>query len=402
MAFNGWTIIDMDSHVREDPASMFGDYIDADYKEKFDRLKLALDQSKEMGTGGQIASSRTAIVAPVISDNPLGDRDGFGLTGREFILLNTSGRRNFGRPNGSDLKAIDQSVSWDVKARLQGMDESFIDIDVIYPTHVSSYCALNDVGFESALYRAYHRWVHDFCAQAPKRLKWTLVTNMRDPQETCAEVRRWVDDKTMVGIYMPPNGPDNTLLDDPTLLPVYGLAQELDLPILVHGGTARPPYQPGTFDLQGTWFLQHGLLNPWAGMASLGAIVGGGILERFPKLRVAVVETAAGWLPAILDRFDSHYIMSPGHVPYLKQMPSEVIKHSGQYFHGIDTWESTLEDVVKHVGEDMLLFATDWPHGDTAWPQAVQQVMEWDGLSDTVKQKIFAGNAMRLCPRLDP
>ncbi|MCZ6789416.1 MAG: amidohydrolase family protein [Chloroflexi bacterium] len=400
MAFNGWTIIDMDSHVREDPASMFGDYIDAEYKEKFDRLKLALDQSKEKGTGGQVASSRTAIVAPIISDNPLGDRDGFGLTGREFILLNTSGRRNFGRPNGSELKAIDQSVSWDVKARLRGMDESFIDIDVIYPTHVSSYCALNDVGFESALYRAYHRWIHDFCAQAPDRLKWTLVTNMRDPQETCAEVKRWVEDQTMVGIYMPPNGPDNMLLDDPTLLPVYGLAQELDLPILIHGGTARPPYQPGTFDLQGTWFLQHGLLNPWAGMASMGAIVGGGILERFPKLRVAVVETAAGWLPAILDRFDSHYIMSPGHVPYLKQMPSEVIKNSGQYFHGIDTWESTLEDVVKHVGEDMLLFATDWPHGDTAWPQAVQQVMEWDGLSDTVKQKIFAGNAMRLCPRL--
>ena len=97
MAFNGWTIIDMDSHVREDPASMFGDYIDADYKEKFDRLKLALDQSKEKGTGGQVASSRTAIVAPIISDNPLGDRDGFGLTGREFILQNTGGRRNFGR-----------------------------------------------------------------------------------------------------------------------------------------------------------------------------------------------------------------------------------------------------------------------------------------------------------------
>ena len=42
MAWNGWTVIDMDSHVREEPASMFGDYIDAEYKEKFDRLNCAV------------------------------------------------------------------------------------------------------------------------------------------------------------------------------------------------------------------------------------------------------------------------------------------------------------------------------------------------------------------------
>ena len=52
---------------------------------------------------------------------------------------------------------------------------------------------------------------------------------------------------------------------------------------------------------------------------------------------------------------------------------------SGRYFHGIDTWETTLESVVDVVGEDVLLFATDWPHGDTAWPTGVDQVMEWPG-----------------------
>jgi len=132
----------------------------------------------------------------------------------------------------------------------------------------------------------------------------------------------------------------------------------------------------------------------------MGALIGGGIFEQFPRLRAGVVETAAGWLPSILERFDAHYVLSPGHVPLLKDAPSSVVKQGGRYFHGIDTWERTLEHVVDYVGEDVLLFATDWPHGDTAWPQAVQQVVEWPGLSDGAKRKILGENAMRLCPRL--
>jgi predicted TIM-barrel fold metal-dependent hydrolase len=400
MAWNGWQVVDMDSHVMERPHEMYGEYMDPEYQEEFERLKTAILRDIEQGGSGAVASSRRAAIAPGVSDNPLGGSDSFGLVGREFILHPTSGRKNFGRPEQGELPVIRREASWDVKVRLEDMDASFVDVDVIYPTHVSSYCALRDVGFESALYRAYHRWVSDFCSQAPERLKWTLVVSMRDPQDAAREIRHWAAaDMNMVGIYMPPNGPGNMLLDDRQLYPIYEAAQELDLPILIHGGTGRPPYQPGTFDLQGAWFLQHGLSNPWAGMASLGALVGGGVMERFDRLRVAVIETAAGWLPSIMDRFDAHYAMSPGHTPSLHTMPSDVIK-GGRYFHGIDTWERSLEYVVSVVGEDMLLFATDWPHGDTAWPEAVQQVVEWPGLSDSAKRKMLGENALRLCPRL--
>lgn len=136
-------------------------------------------------------------------------------------------------------------------------------------------------------------------------------------------------------------------------------------------------------------------------MAAMGALIGGGIFEQFPRLRAGVVETAAGWLPSILERYDAHYVLSPGHVPLLTQTPSEVVKQGGRYFHGINTWEKTLEHVVDYVGEDVLLFATDWPHGDSAWPVAVQQVVEWPNLTDSAKRKILGENAIRLCPRLE-
>ena len=216
---------------------------------------------------------------------------------------------------------------------------------------------MRDVGFENALYRAYHRWVVDYCAQAPKRLKWTLVANMRDVPSGVAELRYWAErDPNLVGVYISPQAPGGKLLDNPDLYPLYDAAQALDLPLLAHGGTARPPYGPGTRDLDGAWFLLHGLSNPWAGMAAMGALIGGGIFDLFPRIRAAIIETAGGWVPAALDRFDTHYLMSPGHVPNLKRMPRDVIAE-GRYFHGIDSWERSIEFCVEELGEDMWLFA---------------------------------------------
>src|ERR1700730_8262040 len=73
-------------------------------------------------------------------------------------------------------------------------------------------------------------------------------------------------------------------------------------------------------------------------MAALGALIGGGVFELFPRLRAAIIETGGGWMPLALDRLDTHYLMSPGHGPNLQRMPREVLAE-GRYFHGIDSWE---------------------------------------------------------------
>src|SRR4029077_15697791 len=106
----------------------------------------------------------------------------------------------------------------------------------------------------------------DFCAQAPTRLKWTVVANMRDVASGVAEVRHWASpDSNLVRIYISPQAPEAKLLDTPDLYPLYEVARELDLPLLAHGGTARPPYGPGTFDLAGARFLLHTFRNPGGG-----------------------------------------------------------------------------------------------------------------------------------------
>ena len=80
---------------------------------------------------------------------------------------------------------------------------------------------------------------------------------MRDVAAGVAEIKHWARDSNLAGVYLSPQAPDGKLLDNPDLYPLYEVAQDLDLPVLAHGGTARPPYAPGTFDLDGAWFLLH-------------------------------------------------------------------------------------------------------------------------------------------------
>jgi predicted TIM-barrel fold metal-dependent hydrolase len=387
----------MDAHIVERPATQYKDYIDPAYRPQYQNLCDGIAKQAEAGHRYSLFGSRTSVIEPIESGRPLGVRDTFGLSQRSSM---SGGRRAFPPDRTDELPPIRQEVNWDVKARIEDMDRAMIDVNVLFPTHVSSYCALRDAGFENALYRAYHRWVADFCAQAPTRLKWTLVANMRDVASGVAEIQYWAErDYNLVGIYISPQAPQGKLLDNPDLYPLYEAAQAFDLPLLAHGGTSRPPYGPGSFDLDGAWYLLHSFGNPWAGMAAMGALIGGGVFELFPRLRAAIVETGGGWMPLAVDRLDTHYIMSPGHVPNLKRLPREVLAE-GRYFHGFDTWERSMAFCVQELGEDMWLFATDWPHGDTAWPEGVQQVVNRPGLSEQAKRKILGENALRLCPRL--
>ncbi len=133
-------------------------------------------------------------------------------------------------------------------------------------------------------------------------------------------------------------------------------------------------------------------------MAAMGALIGGGIFELFARIRAAIIETAGGWVPAALDRLDTHYLMSPGHVPNLKRMPREVLAE-GRYFHGFDTWERPIEFCVEELGEDMWLFATDWPPNFENDPRGASEYVEAIRKLDLPKEDIddmLGGNAARL------
>ena len=143
----------MDAHIRERADTFFKDYIDPEYREPFNRLCEAIARQEQKGEPYALFGSRTAVIEQIEAGRALGARVTFGLSARSEM---EHGRIAFPPGRKDPLPPIRQEVNRDVKAWLEDMDQASVDINVLFPTHVSSYCALRNLGVENALYRAYH------------------------------------------------------------------------------------------------------------------------------------------------------------------------------------------------------------------------------------------------------
>ena len=287
----------------------------------------------------------------------------------------------------------------DPEMRLIDMDTEGIDVAVIFPSGIAAWIAVDDLALESAVYRAYNRWMARYCATTPERFKYVGVVSMRDTVEAAREVRRAAADPNMVGIYIQTHA-DDRLLDHPDFAALWEAAQEVDLPIDVHqASSALPPYGMGILETQGNRFLQHASGNPYEQMRAIACMTGGGVFERFPNLRVVFLEAGCGWLPFWLERLDSHFHLMPESVPLLSQEPSSFFK-SGNCFISFDPDEAMLPHVIDYVGGDRIVYASDYPHYDGCFPNSVKLVAERDDLTADAKAKLLSWNARALYPRL--
>ena len=131
-------------------------------------------------------------------------------------------------------------------------------------------------------------------------------------------------------------------------------------------------------------------------MRNMASIIGSGVMDRYPDLRVGVLEAGHGWLPFWVKRLDEHQISIPSALPKLAQTPSEYVS-SGRYFQSIEMSEGqeVTKSVIDILGEDILMYASDYPHGESWFPISVDTVMEWDGIPESAKKKLFWDNALR-------
>jgi predicted TIM-barrel fold metal-dependent hydrolase len=132
--------------------------------------------------------------------------------------------------------------------------------------------------------------------------------------------------------------------------------------------------------------------HPFEQMLSITAIIAGGVLDRFPKLKVGFLEAGVGWLPYWMERFDEKYLMRKSEMEPLKMMPSDYVKQNRCYF-TCEGEESALPLAIEIFGDECMMYASDYPHWDTEWPHTVSHVVRRKDISDKTKQKILADNA---------
>jgi predicted TIM-barrel fold metal-dependent hydrolase len=125
-------------------------------------------------------------------------------------------------------------------------------------------------------------------------------------------------------------------------------------------------------------------------MLALGAFIGGGVLERHPKLTVAFLEANCSWVPWLIWRMDESYELEGDlFMKDLSMMPSEYFKR--QCFVSVEPDETPARYMIQEFGADQLVFSTDYPHGDSRYPNATNAFLELP-ISDEDKRKILWDN----------
>jgi len=268
-------------------------------------------------------------------------------------------------------------------------------VNMILPSGgLPAFCSLEDVALELAIYQAYHRFLKDYCAPYPDRLTSIVLVSGRDVPASVAEMRRCADEPWPVGIL--PVCPPAMALDDPDWEPIWATAQECDLTVVIHSFTMSVPYPPGMWDTWDSVFLQRSAGHVWNAQRNMAALIGAGVLDRYPQLRLAPLECGHGWLAFWGARLDEHVEMCQHALPLLKHKPSEYIR-GPQYFQSIQLHEGelSLRQAIEAVGEDTLMFATDYPHSESWFPKSVEAILGWSSISETAKRKLLWDNAVR-------
>ena len=375
--------IDADGHILE-PPTIWEDYIDPQYRDRALRFRIDEQGLEELEIGGQ---------------RSMMSRRGFPAT--------------LGAMGAPDLPAIQKDPartyvgeapfgSMDPSERLELLDAEGLDAVILYTTVGLLWEAeLKDPELCQAYTKAYNRWICEFCSGSP-RLVPTAHLSLSDPIAAARELERAVGEGAK-GCYVAPFTQDAKPLGHPDHDPVFAAAQDLGVPFAIHP-TFEPQWTKG--ERMGTWENVKQLRLLASVTASDGVrhqfttLFDYAVFDKFPQLKVLVLESGGGWIGYWLDRIDAVY----GHtaigtrVP-LKDKPSDYFRE--RVWISCDPDERTIPHLAERFGADRLLWASDFPHADHT-PEYIHDLNELVAAFPEDQRAAFIGGNARSLFKLDP
>ena len=377
MAVNGYKIFDSDTHVGPS-ADILERYMNAADREKLN--EFAEFQRINRKTGHKTYNFNTRQYT-----RRLGDSEARPAKAGEYLTGFTAQHRQ--PPN--------VRVEDDPAERIKDLDIEGVDVNLLLPSGwFGVWTSQADLALENSMYAAYHHWMEDYCGEFPERLTGVILCSGRDVEAAVSEIKQWGKSRWAMAVFA--YAPYGKPLDHPDLEPIWAAAAEHDLSILLHTFTAAPPYAPGGLDTWDNLWLQRSAAHPWCGMRNMASVIGSGVMDRYPELRVGLLEAGHGWLPFWVKRLDEHTHSIPSALPPLERLPSDYVS-SGRYFQSIEMseGEEVTKSVIDILGEDVLMYASDYPHSESWFPISVETVMGWTSIPESAKKKLFWDNAVR-------
>lgn len=298
---------------------------------------------------------------------------------------------------------IDRSVNQaaaagaaDLDQRLRDMDAEGIDVQVLFGGLAIGLTTFDDPGFALDFARAYNDWLlSKVCAHAPDRLKGVAVTPLQHLDRALPELER-AHGLGAVAVTIPPVVGDRNL-DDETFLPFFEAAAALDLAITIHSAPGMNVPLPAA-DRFTNYAQVHCLSFPVDQMVAFTALAMGGVLDRFPSLRVGFMESGIGWVPYFAHRMHEHHAKLGTMLPAMERDPREFIE-KGQCFFSFEADEPLLDVCVRELGTGAWMYASDYPHWDSDFPGTVAECTTKcaeAGFDEATTAGLLGGNAMRL------
>ncbi len=321
------------------------------------------------------------------------------IEGKVFPKLTGKGVFTFGTPHGpSEGDQSDKARKTsrrsqeltDPKARLHTMDEEGIDISVIFPTLFLTYPIGEDPAFRRALCRSYNTWMARKCKDSQGRLRWVATLPLPDISASVEEL----DYARELGAcgFLTLGTAGDMLLDDPRMDPLYRVAEKYGIPVCVHVGWAYPPLTAlydNVFRSQTSAFV----LPIFMAFVS---ILAGGVLDRFPKLKVGFFEAGVEWVPYWVDKLERLHRQPPGGL-LKKDLPAryahEYIQEGRVYF-SCELNEKRISEVVRDIGDECILYASDIPHAHRVF-DAVRLFRKRTDIAESTKERILGKNGER-------
>jgi predicted TIM-barrel fold metal-dependent hydrolase len=372
-------VIDADGHVLE-PPDVWERYIEPAYRERAIRVRRGADGRDLLLIDGKPARLTTTEM--------LAGLGGMGMSLEELTAATLSGRYAENAP----------AAAADPGARLALLDREEISHAILYPSLGLQWEAeVPDAAYALAHCRAYNRWIEEFCAGSNGRLVPVAHLSLGDPAAAAAELRRAVAAGAR-GAFLLPFTLSGTPHGHPVHDPLWAAACDLDVPIAIHTGV-DPPSQslhhrftgltwPEAVP-DGIWYLQ--LMFAQAIQQAFSTFFQFATFDRFPALKLVLLEAGAGWLGFWLDRMDAFY-RSPLRVTIpLAESPGTYVRR--QCWISGDPDERTLPAVIDYVGADRFFWASDFPHSDHDGDYMRELHQLGDSLGTVARRQIFGENA---------
>ncbi len=364
------TIIDADGHIVEPPA-LWQEYVELAFRDRIPQVVKDDEGIERLKVEGRILPRSPMMIAAMCIPGGLSQPERARQLSWEDL-----------RPG-----------SFEPHARIKDMDEDGIDVSILYPSLGLAYGALRDPELAAAACRAYNNWMADFCRPYPDRLYNIAPVPLVDVEAAIREMHRVVKEHGVKAITIRPNPHNDRRLNDPAYDRLWAEAQDLDCTVAIHSAVIGELPTAG-FDRYPDFFQRMIIAHPFEQQMACMDLCCGGVLDTYPRLRIAILESGGGWLAYWLARLDE-FAEKIGHMlPPLRLKPSEYFYR--QCFLSCEPDDVALKTATALGTDQVLMWASDYPHFDCVFPGVVDELKEHCAtLPDSARANIMSDNAAR-------